>query len=81
MTTERERMLQGQPYLASDPELTAARLRARTLLRRFNFAAPEDDATRLGTLEELLAHCGARVKIEPPFHCDYGSILSLGDDV
>jgi maltose O-acetyltransferase len=81
MPTERERMLQGLPYLASDPELVAARLRARKLLRTFNLAAPEDDGTRRRTLGELLAHCGARVWIEPPFHCDYGSNLWLGDDV
>lgn len=79
--TERERMLGGLPYLATDPELVAARLRARELLRAFNAALPADDASRERALEALVAHCGARVRIEPPFHCDYGSNLWLGDDV
>lgn len=79
--TERERMLRGLPYLASDPDLVAGRLRARELLRTFNDAAPADAATRERALDALLMHCGARVRIESPFHCDYGSNLWLGDDV
>ena len=27
------------------------------------------------------ARCGARVKIEPPFRCDYGTNIVIGDDV
>ena len=34
--TERAKMLRGELYLASDPELVAARLRARRLWQRFN---------------------------------------------
>src|SRR5919198_4550419 len=45
----KERMLAGEVYDASDPELSAARTRARELLARFN-AGP----TRM-LLEELLA--------------------------
>jgi len=76
--TEKEKMLAGDLYLASDPELTALRLRARRLLRAFNDAAPEDDALRRSVLEQLLGAVGPQVRIEPPFFCDYGAQLILG---
>jgi maltose O-acetyltransferase len=81
MTTERERMLQGLPYDATDAGLVADRLRARRLTHAFNHAPPDDQDARHQALVGLLAHCGARVRIEPPFHCDYGTNLWLGDDV
>jgi len=68
-----ERMSAGELYDALDPELVAARARARKLLGRFN-ADPERSV-----LEELLGSVGSDAVIEPPFHCDYGSNISLGD--
>jgi maltose O-acetyltransferase len=45
--TEKERMLAGDLYLASDPELVADRLRARRLTRLYN-ATTEDEPERRG---------------------------------
>lgn len=81
MTSEREKMLRGLPYDATDAELVGERLRARQLTYAFNHAAPDDEEARIQALAALVAHCGARVRIEPPFHCDYGTNLWLGDDV
>jgi hypothetical protein len=53
-------MIAGQPYLASDPELVNARLRARRLWARFNGAEPGDEAGRRALLTELLGGIGAR---------------------
>jgi maltose O-acetyltransferase len=78
---QRDRMLQGLLYDAMDPELVAERRRARRLLERFNGAPADDEATREDALAALLGHVGARVRIEPPFRCDYGTHVSLGDDV
>jgi maltose O-acetyltransferase len=60
-------------YDPSQPELVAARQRARGLLARYN-ATPEEQLLR-----ELLARVGAEPFVEPPFFCDYGSNTSLGD--
>jgi len=79
--TERARMLRGDLYLASDPELTAARLRAHALWRRFN-AAPADAAEeRLALLRELLGSLGPGAVVEPPFYCDYGAQIELAAGV
>lgn len=79
--SERQRMLCGELYDAKDVELVAGRLRARRLVQAFNATQPHDVDARTGVLAELLGGCGARVHIEPPFQCDYGSNLFIGDDV
>lgn len=80
-TTERQKMLAGELYLATDPELTAARLRARQLWQRFNASDPADAGTREALLRELLGRVGRNAWIEPPFYCDYGTQIELGDGV
>ena len=79
--TEREKMLAGEPYLASDPVLRAARTRARAILRRYDRSADGQAASRERLLRELFAQVGTSVEIEPPLFCDYGANVSVGDDV
>jgi maltose O-acetyltransferase len=79
--TEREKMLAGEPYIASDPELVAAHRRAVRLLRAYNVTLGEEFERRAELLQELLGAKGEGVYIEPPFFCDYGSNLYLGDKV
>jgi maltose O-acetyltransferase len=79
--TEREKMLRGDLYLASDPELVAARVRARRLWAEQNRSDPEDATLRARVMRELLGAVGERASIEPPFYCDYGSNVFLGDGV
>ena len=79
--TEREKMLRGEPYLADDPELVAARLRARRLWRRFNATDPGDTDAARAILAELLGGLGDGVWIEAPFYCDYGTQISLAPGV
>jgi maltose O-acetyltransferase len=81
MTTERDKMLAGALYNASDPDLVNSRRRARDLLRRFNASRDEDQDERRGILRTLFARLGESVSIEPPFFCDYGGNITLGDRV
>jgi maltose O-acetyltransferase len=81
MPSEREKMLAGELYLAADPELARARVRARRLWQRYNALDPEATAAREALLTELLGAVGAGASIEPPFYCDYGTQISLGDGV
>lgn len=71
-------MLRGELYLAGDPELTAARTRARQLWQRFNAADPSDPAAARAILAELLGKLEPDAWIESPFYCDYGSQIRLG---
>jgi maltose O-acetyltransferase len=81
MRTETENMLAGRPYVAADPDLVAARARARQLLRRYNATTEAEPDQRRTLLVELLGQAGAGVWIEPPFFCDYGRYLFLEDGV
>ncbi len=75
------RMLSGLPYDPRDAALARARRRARRLADEYNHSSPGAAALRKRLLGRLLGHCGARVTVEPPFHCDYGAHIRLGDDV
>ncbi len=81
MNTEKQKMLSGDLYDASDPELMKERRQARLLLKQFNDAGEELAEQRLLILQLLIPLQGKNVWIEPPFHCDYGSNIQLGDKV
>ncbi len=74
-------MLAGALYRANDPALLAARARARRLCAAFNTSDPADLEHRRALLHGLLASAGDGAWIEPPFHCDYGSQITLGHRV
>ncbi len=75
--TEKLKMLRGELYDANDPELAAAQLRARRLLKRLNESFGQSREIRETILRELFGKVGERVWIEPPFYCDYGFNISL----
>ena len=75
--TEREKMITGQLYTASDPELVAARMSALRIVRAYNASDPAAEG-RQGLLTSLFQYIGHDVIVEPPFHCDYGWNISLG---
>lgn len=78
MPTEREKMLAGELYDPLDPELVAARERARNLCQDLNATREADQAERRRLLMELLGAGGDDVWIQPPFYCDYGANIRLG---
>lgn len=79
--TEREKMVAGQAYLASDPELRDRRLRGQGLIRRYNELDDDQQAERDTILRELLARIGERCLLQSGFRCEYGFNVTLGDDV
>ncbi|MBA3533059.1 MAG: sugar O-acetyltransferase [Ardenticatenales bacterium] len=79
--TEREKMLAGELYIASDPELVAMHKRAIRLIRVLNQTTGEELAERETLLRELLGAVGQGAYIEPPFYCDYGSHIFLADRI
>jgi maltose O-acetyltransferase len=78
MTSERERMLRGEPYDTRDPELLTLAHRARTLLAAYAATPSTDSAARHAVLTRLLGSVGEEVWIEPPFFCDYGAHVHIG---
>ncbi len=81
MKTQRKRMLAGEMYDPAEPELVAARLLARERCHAINISQPGEEELRRSVLKMLFARGGDSVTLEPPFRCDYGSNIYLGDRV
>lgn len=81
MKTEKQKMLAGELYDPSDPQLSREREHARRLLKQFNDSPADAALERVRLLWALLADAGAGAWIEPPFFCDYGSNIHLGEQV
>ena len=81
MATEKEKMLRGELYMATDEELSAERRKARLLTKRLNDSSDEEQGLRLQLLKDLIPQQGANLWIEPPFFCDYGYNIKVGDGV
>jgi maltose O-acetyltransferase len=81
MTTEREKMLSGELYDPFDPELVAGRARARDLCQDLNATREAQAGERRRLLAELFGNGGDSVWMQPPFFCDYGSNIELGERV
>ena len=79
--TEWEKMVAGELYDPLDPDLVARRIRARNLCQRLNATAESQPDERKASLQELFGSGGESVWMQPPFFCDYGTNISLGDRV
>ena len=78
--TEKQKMLAGELYRPDD-ELGADQAAAKAWMVRYNAALASPISERHALLRERLAHVGKGSVIRPPFHCDYGYNISLGDGV
>ena len=81
MATEREKMLAGELYDPLDPALVRARHKARDLCQALNATREADETERRRILRELFGAGGESVWMQPPFYCDYGSNILLGERV
>ncbi|WP_340538086.1 sugar O-acetyltransferase [Nocardioides sp. GXZ039] len=77
--TMRERMLAGDLYLDSDPELVTAGHAGRDLADAFNATTSRQEPLRRMLLERLLGAIGTDTTIRPPLRVDYGTQLTFGD--
>ena len=81
MATEQQKMVAGELYDALDPELVAARIKARELCQQLNAAPDRDEILRRELCRQIFGKGGDTVWMQPPFHCDYGSNIELGERV
>jgi maltose O-acetyltransferase len=74
-------MLAGELYDPMDAELVAARTRARDLCQTLNATREAQRDERRQILRDLFRAGGETVWMQPPFFCDYGSNIELGERV
>ena len=81
MATEWDKMRAGELYDPFDAELVAARTRARNLCQDLNTTREADQDLRRRLTRELFGAGGDSVWMQPPFYCDYGVNIVLGERV
>ena len=79
--TEKQKMLAGELYQPGDAELQADQVAAKAWMVRYNAAVGETAEVRRAMLDELFGSVGEGTVVRPPFHCDYGYNIHLGDGV
>ncbi len=77
--TEKEKMLAGEVYDATDPELIGELMATREVLYEYNTLRPSECERMKEILKGLLGHVGDDdFLINQPFRCDYGKQISIG---
>ena len=77
--TEIEKMLSGQRYDGTDPELRAYQLECRVRKTELDAVPVSDMEARMAALERLVGSMKGPAIILPPFYTDFGKHIHLGD--
>jgi maltose O-acetyltransferase len=78
--TEKEKMLAGELYRSTDPELQRLMALAQERLRALDTIPNEDATGRAASLHSLLGAVGEGVQVRSPFACDYGVNIRIGQN-
>lgn len=74
-------MLRGELYDPRDRQLVSERRQARLLFEALNASRDNETKKRRKLLNELIPNGGDSVWMQPPFYCDYGTNITLGENV
>lgn len=80
MSREKDKMLSGELYKSFDAELLAERQRAKEIVFRYNSLQPSMIEERNELLKSLFGSVKGNFFIEPPFRCDYGCNIEIGEN-
>lgn len=77
---QKERMIAGLPYKSWMDGLSEDRLNTKKKIYEFNTCPPWNREKLDGLIKEIFGKTGQNVYIEPPFHCDYGENIEVGEN-
>jgi len=77
---EKEKMINGEMYFANDSLLVRERKEGRALTRQINSTTETETEKRAGLVKQLFGSTGEVAYIEPPFRCDYGYNIFVGEN-
>ena len=78
MKTEMQKMRDGERYRFDDKEMQASFARAKRLCAKLNNMSSVDEGYR-ELIEELIPDLPATADICPPFNCDHGHGIRMGE--
>ena len=76
---QKERMLAELPYKAWMDGLHEERIACKVKIQEYNTCRADDFERKEKLLRGILGKAGEDVWIEPPFFCDYGTNIEVGD--
>jgi maltose O-acetyltransferase len=79
--TEKQKMLAGELYRPGSAELSADEKAAKAWMANYNAVPDRPVAERLALLKAHFGAVGKDCVIRPPFFCDFGYNIRLGDNV
>ncbi len=77
---EKEKMLAGELYIASDEELKKQLQIAKDLCYEYNQMKPSNLRKRKEIMKKILGKTKEKFLIEQPFICDYGWNIEIGEN-
>ena len=80
MKSEKAKMLAGEHYNPMDEVLSKSRMKTRKILFKFNRTKPKNLKQRKTLIRKLLPSIGKNFTFEPPFYCDYGWNIAIGEN-
>lgn len=75
----KERMLANLPYKAWLDGLSEERLKNKKKIFRYNNLEPGNPEEKDRLIKDILGKTGEYINIEPPFYCDYGYNIEIGE--
>lgn len=76
---QKERMLANLPYKSWLDGLSEERMECKKKVFEYNNTSPEKEEERDKLIREILGKTNGWLRIESPFHCDYGYNIEVGE--
>lgn len=77
---QKERMLAGLPYKAWLDGLSEERMENKLKIHKYNTMSPGKKEELDALIKDILGKSGKNIVVEPPFHCDYGKNIEVGNN-
>lgn len=77
--TNKELMTAGELHYFEDDEIRAMSEQAQLLIEEYNSVSVKDEKRRTEIMKRLLGKTDGWFCIKPPFHCDYGAFIEIGE--
>jgi len=74
-----EKMLAGEMYNDTAPEMIEARRNAVRLAKEYNESYEKSQQEREAILRRMMKSVGQNVHLEPEFRCEFGCNITIGD--
>ena len=76
----KERMLANLPYKSWLDGLSEEQLENKKKVYKYNHLEPGNDAEQDRLIKDIIGKTGNNIIIEPPFYCDYGYNIEIGEN-